>query len=60
MNTFKLAEALGVDITGKKEEVQKLRKELGVSTDTAIEIIIEPKILERIKALVKTIEEVSE
>ena len=57
MNTFKLAEALGVDTTGKKEEVEKLRKELGISIAAAEEIIIEPKILERIKALVRTIEE---
>lgn len=60
MNTFKLAEALGVDTTCKKEEIQKLRIELGVGMDTAMEIIIEPRILERIKALVRTIEEVSE
>ena len=55
MNTFKLAEALGVDTTCKKEEIQKLRIELGVGMDTAREIIIEPRILERIKTLVKII-----
>ena len=58
MNTFKLAEALGVDTTCKKEEIQKLRIELGVGMDTAREIIIEPRILERIKTLVRIIEEV--
>lgn len=58
MNIFKLAEALGVDTTCKKEEIQKLRIELGVGMNTAREIIIEPRILERIKTLVRIIEEV--
>ena len=49
MNIFKLAEALGIDTTCKKEEIQKLCLDLGVGMDTAREIIIEPRILERIK-----------
>ena len=57
MNMFKLAEALGVDTTCKKEEIQKLRIELGVGMDTAREIIIEPRIYKRIEDLVSILEE---
>ena len=60
MNIFKLAEALGVDTTCKKEEIQKIRIELGVGMDTAREIIIEPRIYQRIKSLVKLITEVNQ
>lgn len=58
MNTIKLAEALGVDTTCKKQEIDKLRIEYGVGMDTAREMIIEPKIYKRIKELVKYIQEV--
>ena len=57
MNIIKLAEALGVDTTCKKSEIDKLRIEYGVGMDTAREMIIEPKIYKRIKELVKDIEE---
>lgn len=58
MNTIKLVEALGIDITCKKQEIDKLRIEYGVGMDTAREMIIEPKIYERIKELVKYIQEI--
>ena len=57
MNTIKLAEALGIDTTCKKQEIDKLRIEYGVGMDTAREMIIEPKIYQKIKNLVKLIEE---
>lgn len=60
MDIFKLAEALGVDTTCKKEEIQKLRIELGVGMDTAREILIEPKIYEQIKLLVRIITDKNE
>lgn len=60
MNIFRLAEALGVDTSCKKEEIQKLRIELGVGMDTAREMIIEPRIYQRIKSLVKLITEVNQ
>ena len=55
MNIFKLAEALGVDTTCKREEVQYLREKLGCGIEQAREIIIEPRVLEEIKLLVKCI-----
>ena len=60
MDIFKLAEALGVDTTCKKEEIQKLRIELGVGMDTAREIIIEPRIYKQIKLLVRIITDKNE
>lgn len=60
MNIIKLAEALGVDTTCKKEEIQKLRIELGVGMDTAREMIIEPRIYEQIKLLVRIITDKNE
>ena len=53
MNIIKLAEALGVDTRCSKEEIKYLRENLGVSIDAAREIILEPRILERIKELVE-------
>lgn len=58
MNIIKRAEALGVDTTCEKQELDKLRIEYGVGINTAREMIIEPKIYERIKELVKYIQEV--
>lgn len=55
MDIIKLAEALGIDTACNKEEIQYLREYHGVGTRTAIEIIIEPKIYEEIKLLVKYI-----
>ena len=55
MNIFKLAEALGVDTTCKYEEIQYLRENLSCGIDQAREIIIEPRVLEAIKSLVKCI-----
>ena len=55
MNIFKLAEALGVDTTCKYEEIQCLRENLSCGIDQAREIIIEPRVLEAIKSLVKCI-----
>ena len=52
MNIFKLAEALRVDTTCKKEEILRIRNELGVGIETAREIIIEPRVLNQIKNLV--------
>lgn len=57
MNIIKLAEALGIDTTCEKQELDKLRIEYGVGMDTAKEMIIEPKIYERIKELVQCIQE---
>lgn len=59
MNIIKLAEALGVDTACKKEEVQKLRIELGDNMYTARNIIIESRIYKQIKLLVSKIEGVS-
>ena len=58
MNIIKLAEALGVDATCKKQEINKLRIKYGVGMDTAREMIIEPKIYKRIKELIKYIQEI--
>lgn len=55
MDIFKLAEALNVDTTCKREEIQHLREIYGVGIDTAREIIIEPRVLNQIKMLVKII-----
>ena len=60
MNTIKLAEALGVDTTCKKQEIDKIRIELGVGMDTAREIIIEPRIYKQIKLLVRIITDKNE
>lgn len=55
MDIIKLAEALGIDTTCNKEEIQYLREYHGVGIRTAREIIIEPKVYEEIKLLVKYI-----
>ena len=52
MNTFKLAKALRVDTTCKKEEITRIRNEFGVGIETAMELIIEPRIIARIEELV--------
>lgn len=59
MNMIKLAEALGIDTNCEKQELDKLRIEYGVGIDTAREMIIEPKIYEQIKELVKTVQELN-
>lgn len=56
MSIIKLAEALGIDTACKKEEVQKLRIELGVNMDTARNMVIESRIYEQIKLLVSKVE----
>ena len=55
MNTIKLAEALGIDTTCSKQEIDKIRIEYGVGIDTAREMIIEPRIYQRISELVRYI-----
>lgn len=55
MDIIKLAEALGINTACSKEEVQHIREYYGVGIQTAKEIIIEPKIYEKIKLLVKHI-----
>ena len=55
MDIIKLAEALGVNTACSKEEIQHIREYYGVGIQTAIEIIIEPKVYEEIKLLVKCI-----
>lgn len=57
MNIIKLAEVLGIDTTCEKQELDKLRIEYGVGIDTARAMIVEPKIYEQIKELVKSIQE---
>ena len=57
MNIVKLAKALGVDTTCSKEEIKSLRENLGISIDAARELILEPRILQRIKLLVGIITE---
>lgn len=59
MDIIKLAEALGVNTTCKKEEVQHIREYYGVGIQTAREIIIEPKVYEEIKLLVKCIKDIN-
>lgn len=59
MNIFKLAEALGVDTTCKYEEIQYLREYYGVGIQTARETIIESKVYEEIKLLVKCIKDIN-
>lgn len=59
MNIIKLAEALGIDTACEKQEIDRLRIECSVGVDTAREMIIEPKIYEQIKELVKYIQEVA-
>lgn len=58
MNIIKFAEALGIDTTCEKQELDKLRIEYCIGIDTARAMVIEPKIYERIKELVKFIQEV--
>lgn len=58
MNTIKLAEALGIDTSCTKVEIDFIRKNYSVGIETAREIIIEPRIYKRIKELVKYIQEV--
>lgn len=53
MNIIKFAEALGIDTTCEKQELDKVRIEYGIGMDTARQMIVEPKIYERIKELVK-------
>ena len=55
MDIIKLAEALGVNTTCSKEEIQYIREYYGVGIQTAREIIIEPKIYKEIELLVKCI-----
>lgn len=57
MDIIKLAEALGVNTTCSKEEIQHIREYYGIGIQTAREIIIEPKIYKEIELLVKCIKD---